>query len=646
MKNISMDIETYSSVDLKTSGVYKYSEAADFQILLFAYSVDGGEVHVVDLMQGETIPPEILDALTDNNVQKWAYNAMFERICLSQYLYGIGKYINPDSWKCTMVWSAYLGLPLALENVGEVLEIKDNKMAEGKRLIRYFSKPCGATKANGGRTRNLPHHDPEKWSAFKAYNRRDVEVETAIQARLSKYPVPDNIWDEYQQDQEINDRGVALDMVLVKNAIAIDKLTHSALMEKMRQLTGLANPNSILQLREWFAKNGITAISLDKDSVKEMLKTQPTGAVREALLLRQQMAKTSVKKYTAMTKCVCADGRTRGMFQFYGANRTGRWAGRLIQLQNLPRNFLPDLEEARGLVRQGNYEALEMLYKSVPDVLSELIRTAFIPKAGCSLLVADFSSIERVVLAWLAGEKWVLNAYNEKQDLYIATASQMFNVPMDKIDKKSPLRHKGKTADLGCGYGGSVGALINMGALEQGLKEKELQPLVNAWREANPNIVRFWWDVGSAALEAVMDGTTTQTHGIKFQYKSKMLFITLPSGRKLAYVKPEIGTNRFDRDCVTYMGVADNRRWERIQSYGAKFVENITQAISRDLLAHAMQTLRNCEIVAHIHDEIVMEADPSISLEAICQQMVRMPKWAKGLELRADGFVTQFYQKD
>jgi len=641
-----MDIETYSSVDLKTSGVYKYSEAADFQILLFAYSVDSGEVHVVDLAQGEKLPPEIIEALNDINIQKWAYNAMFERICLSRHLFGKGKYLKPDSWKCTMVWSAYLGLPLALENVGEVLEFQDQKMAEGKRLIRYFSKPCGPTKANGGRTRNLPCHDMEKWSAFKAYNRRDVEVEIAIQARLSKYPVPDNIWDEYQQDQEINDRGIAIDTVLVKNAIAIDKLSHSALMEKMRKLTGLENPNSILQLRGWFADNGIAAISLDKDAVKEMLKTQPAGAVREALLLRQQMAKTSVKKYTAMTKCVCADGRTRGMFQFYGANRTGRWAGRLIQLQNLPRNFLPDLDEARGLVRQGNYEALEMLYKSIPDVLSELIRTAFIPKAGCSLLVADFSSIERVVLAWLAGEKWVLDAYSANQDLYIATASKMFNVPMDKINKKSPLRHKGKTADLGCGYGGSVGALINMGALEQGLTEKELPALVNAWREANPSIVRFWWAVGNAAMEAVTEGTTAVTHGIKFQYKSKMLFITLPSRRKLAYVKPEIGTNRFDRDCVTYMGIADNRKWERIQSYGAKFVENITQALARDLLAHAMQTLRQYQIVAHIHDELVLEANPSISLGAICQQMVKMPKWAKGLELRADGFVTQFYQKD
>jgi DNA polymerase len=642
VKHLSIDLETYSSADLKKSGVYRYCEAADFEILLFAYSVDGGEVKVVDLKSGETIPQKILDALTDDSIQKWAHNAMFERVCLSRHL---GKQLNSTSWRCTMVWVAYMGMPLSLEGAGAVLGLEKQKLSGGKDLIRYFCKPCKPTKVNGGRKRNLPEHAPDKWTAFKDYNRQDVEVEMAIQERLAKYPVPENIWTEYQQDQEINDRGVAVDMVLVNNAIAVDGRSNAALLEKMRVLTGLSNPNSVSQLQGWLAENGLKMPSLGKDEVAEQLKTAE-GTVREVLILRQQIAKTSVKKYQTMQNCVCRDGRVRGMFQFYGANRTGRWAGRLIQLHNLPRNFIPDLAEARALVRQNNYTALEMLYRSMPDVLSQLIRTAFVPKAGQKLIVADFSSIERVVLAWLSKERWVLEAYNAKQDLYSATASQMFKVPLADIDKKSPLRQRGKVADLACGYGGSVHALINMGALEQGLSEEELKPLVDTWRKANPKIVSFWYAVDRAALEAVTDKTTTETHGIKFSFQSGMLFIRLPSERQLAYVKPRIAINRYDRPCVEYMGIDDVGKWARVQTYGAKLVENIVQAISRDLLANAMATLRHCDIVASVHDEVVLEADPRVSVEAICQQMSRIPPWAARLELRVEGFECDFYRKD
>jgi DNA polymerase len=665
LKKLEIDIETFSSADLKKSGMYKYAEAADFEILLFAYAVDGGEVTVVDLAAGETIPQKILDALTDDNVQKWAHNAAFERVCLSRYLrdmgisldpfadyhhsaavLGLAQFLNPEAWRCSMVWAAYMGMPLALESVGAVLGLEQQKLSSGKDLIRYFCKPCKPTKANGERTRNLPEHAPEKWTAFKEYNAQDVTVEMAIQARLAKFPVPDSVWAEYCQDQEINDRGVALDMDFVKKAIAVDKYSQTALLRKMREITGLDNPNSVAQLSVWFAENGLKLESLDKAAVADALTAEPTEPLKTVLLLRQQLAKSSVKKYQAMESVVCADGRARGMFQFLGANRTGRWAGRLIQLQNVPQNNLKDLEGARELVKQGNFPALDMLYDSVPNVLSELIRTAFVPKSGCKLIVADFAAIERVVLAWFAKERWVLDAYNAKKDLYIATASQMFNIPMEQIDKKDPLRQRGKTADLACGYGGSVGAMINMGALEQGLTEDELQPLVNAWRTANPKIVQFWYAVERAVMEAVSDRTTTQTHGLKFTCQSGMLFITLPSGRRLAYVKPRIGINRFDRECVEYMGVGDNKKWERIQSYGAKFVENIVQAASRDLLANAMQTLRHCEIVAHIHDEVVLECDPRVSLEVICQQMSRSPAWADGLTVRVEGFETQFYKKD
>lgn len=953
MKAISVDIETFSSVDLKKAGVYKYVESSDFEILLFGYSVDGSEVQVADLACGDKLPDEIINALTDPKVTKWAFNAQFERICLSKWL-GLptGQYLDPKSWRCTMVWSAYMGLPLSLEGVGAVLGLEKQKLAEGKDLIRYFCTPCKPTITNGQRTRNLPVHDPARWEQFKAYNRRDVEVEIAIQERLAKFPVPENIWDEFHLDQEINDRGVALDMTLVKQAIKADERIRSELLGRMKELTALDNPNSVQQLKGWLADQGLETDTLGKKVVAELLETAPKP-LDEVLQLRQQLAKSSVKKYQAIENVVCSDNRTRGIFQFYGANRTGRWSGRLLQPQNLPRNSMPDLAQARSLVRSGNVTALEMLYDSVPEVLSELIRTAFIPKPGYKFIVADFSSIERVVLAWLAGEQWVLDAYAARKDLYIATASQMFGVTI--TDKKDPLRQKGKIADLACiaegqlvltdtglipieeitlrhkvwdgkdfvkhdgivfrgekevityegltatkdhlvwiegtpepvrfeyaaasgahllctgnggqairlgedykpgkaveqeleplpdvnamcelrsgsvdkfkqsakrhikglpemltasanttvagqtanccqakmrkpqgrklrklrskrhqvqlpvctrswsldtgefgptrqeagnrqdrqrwplrtrepkiynqkkelwqqknntstgmessrvalcekcgskevssghdegtnhrgrkagssgqtkklenhrrkarlydilnagpnnrftvsnclvhncGYGGSVGALKAMGALEMGLEEEELKPLVTTWRAANSNIVRFWWDIDRAVMKAVRERTTTEAHGLCFSCQSGMLFITLPSKRRLAYVKPRIGTNRFGSDCVTYEGIGRARKWERIESYGPKFVENIVQAISRDLLCYAMQNLKGYPIVMHIHDEIVIEAEKEISTEAICEQMSLIPPWAKGLLLRAEGYECDFYQKD
>lgn len=779
-RTISCDIETFSSYDLSKCGVYKYAGAPDFEILLFAYSVDGGEVNVVDLANGEAIPQEVINAIKDPTVLKWAFNANFERVCLSKYL---GIELSPKSWRCSMVWSAYMGLPLSLEAVGAVLGLEKQKLKEGKELIRYFSIPCNPTKINGERTRNLPCHAPDKWEAFKEYNLRDVEVELAIQEKLSKFPVPENIWDEYKLDQEINDRGVKLDMQLVKNAIIADEQSHSELTNLMKELTDIDNPNSVLQMKEWLADNGMETDSLGKKVVAELLKTapQPLGRVLE---LRQQLAKSSVKKYQAMENCVCDDDRVRGMFQFYGANRTGRAAGRLIQCQNLPQNHLPTLEQARSLLKSGNFKALEMLYDSVPDVLSQLIRTAFVPKDGFKFIVADFTSVERVVLAWLAGEKWVLDAYKAKKDLYIATASQMFKVPIEQIDKKSPLRQKGKVADLACiaegqlvltdkglvpienvklhhklwdgeewvnhegviykgerevityegftatadhlvwvegkmrpihfgiaatsgshlvqtgnggiairlgdtfiaptkmqelennqckarlydiqnagkhhrftvsgklvhncGYGGSVGALKAMGAVDMGLSEDELKPLVTAWRSANPNIVQFWWDVDNAAITAVRDKTIKETHGIKFLYQSGMLFINLPNGRRLVYVKPRIGINQFGSDCVTYEGIGNAKKWERLESYGPKFVENIVQAIARDLLVEAMQrvTKAGFDIILHVHDEIVVEEKDPTKIEKLCDVMSETPKWAKGLVLRADGFVCDFYKKD
>ena len=646
MNSLSIDIESFSSANLQKCGLYKYSEASDFEILLFGYSVDGGAVQVVDLACGEKLPADIIAALTDETVTKWAFNASFERICLSRFI-GLptGEYINPASWRCSMVWAATMGLPLSLEGVGAVLKLDKQKLTEGKDLIKYFCQPCTPTKTNGERTRNYPYHAPDKWSAFKKYNARDVETEMSIQAKLAKYPVPESIWDEYHLDQEINDRGVALDMTLVQEAIAIDGRSRSELTAAMKQLTELDNPNSVQQMKQWLSDNGLETDTLGKKAVAELLKTAPRE-LADVLALRQQLAKSSVKKYQAMENAVCADGRARGMFQFYGANRTGRWAGRLIQMQNLPQNHLVDLAEARALVRGGDFDALEMLYEDVPDTLSQLIRTAFVPRAGAKFIVSDFSAIEARVIAWLAGEDWRTGVFKNGGDIYCASASQMFKVPVEKHGINGHLRQKGKIAELALGYGGSVGALKAMGALDMGLTEEELQPLVTAWRQSNPHIVQFWWNVDRAAMEAVRDKRISVTHGIKFYCQSGMLFIVLPSGRQLAYVKPRIGENQFGGHCITYEGVGGTKKWERLDSYGPKFVENIVQATARDILCYAMQTLRCCSIVMHIHDELVIEADRRMSLDAVCEQMGRTPPWAKELILRADGYETDFYKKD
>ena len=660
IKYLSCDIESFSSVDLKKCGVYKYAESPDFEILLFGVSVDGAKVTVYDLASGDTVPEEIIKAISDDSVIKWAYNASFERICLSVWLrrnypqyfssYSIEEdnvrdYLDPSSWRCSLVWGAYMGLPLSLEGIGKVLKLENQKMAEGKALIRYFCVPCKPTKANGGRTRNLPEHDPVKWSTFIAYNKRDVETEMAIQQKLSKFPVPEFLWEEYHLDQEINDRGIQLDMVLVEQAIAIDERSREELSAKMRQLTALENPNSVQQMKEWLTKHGLEVDCLDKKAVKELLKTAPPE-LAEVLELRRQLAKSSVKKYQAMQNAVCADGRARGMFQFYGANRSGRWAGRLIQLQNLPQNHMTHLEDARRLVRAGDYALLSALYDSVPEVLSELIRTAFVPRDGYKFIVSDFSAIEARVLSFLAGESWRLKVFAENGDIYCASASAMFHVPVEKHGQNAHLRQKGKIAELALGYGGSVGALKSMGALEMGLAEEELQPLVDAWRTSNPNIVQLWWDVDNAVKTTVRQRLDTETHGIRFRYRSGMLFIILPSGRQLCYVKPKMGTNKFGGESVTYEGVGSTKKWERIESYGPKFTENVVQAISRDILMYAMRTLSHCFIVGHVHDELIVECGMDVSLDAVCDQMGRTPPWIEGLNLRADGYETMFYKKD
>ena len=642
MRTLSIDIESYSDVNLSKCGVYKYASSLAFEILLFGYAVDGGDVRVVDLACGEQIPDEILSALSDASVTKWAFNAMFERVCLSNFL---GEWLEPEGWRCTMVWAATLGLPLSLESAGVALGLEKQKLTEGKDLIRYFCVPCKPTKANGGRTRNRPEHDPEKWKRFKAYNLRDVETEMQIQKRLSHFPVPDAIWEEYHLDQEINDRGIGVDMELVRQAIAIDARSRERLTAAMRELTELENPNSVQQMKQWLADQGMETDTLGKKAVAELVKTAPEP-LREVLSLRQQLAKSSVKKYTAMENAVCADSRAHGMFQFYGANRTGRFSGRLIQLQNLPQNHMGDLAEARALVRSGNYEALSMLYEDIPDTLSQLIRTAFVPQNGRKFIVADFSAIEARVIAWFAGERWRLKVFEDGGDIYCASASQMFHVPVEKHGVNGHLRQKGKIAELALGYGGSVGALKSMGALEMGLAEEELQPLVDAWRSSNPMITQFWWDVDRAVKDCIRQRVPTETHGLRFDYRSAMLFITLPSGRRLAYVKPRIGENRFGGESVTYMGVSGTKKWERLESYGPKFVENIVQGTARDILCYAMRTLRNCAIVAHVHDEVIIEADRRMSVAAVCEQMGRTPPWAKGLKLRADGYECEFYQKD
>ncbi len=654
MKTLSLDLETYSSVDLGKSSVYRYVESPDFDILLLGFSTDGSPVQVVDLAQGEQIPPEIIDALSDERVHKWAFNANFERVCLSEWLrrnsYPLHNehystpddpcmgYLDPVGWHCTMVWSAYLGLPLSLKDAGAALGLDKQKLTEGKDLIKYFCAP-----GKDGQ-RHLPADAPDKWSTFKAYNLRDVETEMGIQERLRKYPVPDAVWDQYHLDQQINDRGLAVDMTLVRNAIAIDTQSRKELTSKLQELTMLENPNSVQQMKDWLADNGLETETLGKKQVAELLKTAPEP-LRSVLVLRQQLAKSSVKKYQAMEATVCADGCVRGCFQFYGA-RTGRWAGRNIQLQNLPQNKMPDLEQARAIVRAGDYDGVRMLYDSTPDVLSQLIRTAFVPRSGHTFFVADFSAIEARVIAWLAGEDWRQQVFADGKDIYCASASQMFGVPVERHGINGHLRQKGKIAELALGYGGSVGALKAMGALEMGLQEEELKPLVAAWRTSNPMIVKLWWAVDDAVMTVIRMKSSTATHGIRFTCQSGMLFITLPSGRQLSYVKPRIGENQFGSPAATYMGLSAARQWDRLESYGPKFVENIVQAISRDVLCYAMQTLRCCSIVAHVHDELIIEVDPRMSLEAVCEQMGRTPPWAPGLQLRADGYATDFYKKD
>ncbi|MGN8758835.1 DNA polymerase [Acidaminococcus fermentans] len=662
MKTLSIDIETYSDVNLAKCGIYKYAESPAFEILLFGYAVDGGPVQVVDLAQGESIPEEILDALTDDTVTKWAFNANFERVCLSRHLTDLGRsldpfhdqhplskkcarFLNPAGWKCSMVWSAYLGLPLSLEGVGAVLNLDNQKMKEGRELIRYFCIPCKETKANGGRTRNLPQHALDKWNLFKSYNKRDVEVEMAIQQRLQKYPVPKQVWEEYHLDQEINDRGIAIDLELAKQAVALDAKSRESLMAALKERTGLENPNSVIQMLDWLEQHGLKTDSLGKKNVQELLKTAQEP-LRSVLLLRQKLAKSSVKKYQAMEMTACKDGRARGMFQFYGANRTGRFAGRHIQLQNLPQNHLPDLSEARELVRQGNYEALDLLYDSIPDVLSQLIRTAFVPRAGMKFVVSDFSAIEARVISWLAGERWKSEDFAAGKDIYCSTASQMFGVPVVKHGINGNLRQKGKIAELACGYGGSVGALKAMGALDMGIPEEELGNLVQSWRSANPHIVDFWWQVDGAVKTTIKQRIPVWVNNIRFFCQSGMLFIELPSGRRLSYVKPRIGENRFGGESVTYEGIGATKKWEQLESYGPKFVENIVQGISRDILCYAMQTLRCCAIVGHVHDELIIECPKDTSVDAICEEMGRTPPWAEGLVLRADGYACEFYQKD
>ena len=658
MENLSVDLETFSSVNLGKCGVYKYAESDDFEILLFGYSVDGSEVKVVDLAQGETIPEVVLSALTDETVTKWAFNAQFERVCLSRYLRdkGInvnpgktvkseGLFLNPCSWHCTMIWSATLGLPMSLENVGTVLGLDKQKLTSGKNLIKYFCLPCNPTKVNGGRTRNKYFHDKEKWELFKSYNKRDVEVEMSIQEKLSRFPVPDFLWQEFYLDQTINDRGIEIDPLFVESAIKLDQEVKTHLMDELKHITGLENPNSVLQMRSWLKKHGLEMESLGKKEVAKELKTV-SKELAEVLRLRQQLAKSSVKKYTAMKNAACMDYRERGMFRFYGANRTGRFAGRLVQLQNLPQNHLPDLAEARSLVKQGNVEALEMLYEDIPDTLSQLIRTSFIPRTGLKFIVADFSAIEARVLAWLAGEKWRMRVFAEGKDIYCSSASQMFSVPVEKHGVNGHLRQKGKIAELALGYGGSVGALKAMGALDMGVREDELQPLVDAWRLSNPMVTTLWWDVDRAVKQCVHERISVRTHNIVFTYKSGFLIIKLPSKRCLYYVKPRVEENKYGGESVTYEGVGSTKKWERMESYGPKFVENITQAIARDILLYAMQTLKEYRIVAHVHDEAIIETDKNVSVQSVCELMGRTPPWAEGLVLRADGYECEFYKKD
>lgn len=656
MKKLMIDLETRSDVDISKAGVYRYADSTYFDILLFAYSVDDAPVQVVDLACGESIPDDIIHALVDDSVMKHSFNASFERVCLSVWLHryypdvfrsysipedSVGDYLDPSSWRCSMVASAYLGLPLTLAGVGTALNLEQQKMSEGKALIKYFCVPYDFE--DNVPLFHSPDEAPDKWAVFKAYNKRDVETEMGIETKISRFPVPDFMWEEYILDQEINDRGIQLDLPFVQNAIRIGGTAKEHLTAKLYGLTGLENPNSVQQMKSWLAQHGLKMDSLGKKEVQDMI-GNVSPEIETILKLRQQTSKSSVKKYTAMQTAACSDGRARGMFQFYGANRTGREAGRIIQLQNLPQNHIPDLESARNLVLSGDMEALELLYEDIPDTLSQLIRTAFIPKPGYKFIVADFSAIEARVIAWLAGETWRMDAFARGDDIYCASASRIFGVPVVKHGINGHLRQKGKVAELACGYGGSVGAMKAMGG--SNMTDEELKQIVTDWRQASPHIVQLWWDVESAAIKAVRQKTTAETHGIRFSYESGFLFIELPSGRRLAYVKPRIEENRFGNDSITYFGVGASKRWERMETYSGKLVENIVQGIARDLLFYSMRTLSHCFIVGHIHDEMIIECSQGVSFEAICEQMARTPDWAKGLILRADGYECEFYKKD
>lgn len=644
MKQINIDIETFSSVDLSKAGVYRYSDSPDFEILLFGYAVDMGEVQVIDLASGEKIPEEIIHGLSDPEVLKFAYNAQFERVCLGKYL---GHTLDPASWRCTMVASLYLGLPAGLAAVGTVLGLEKQKLSEGKDLIKYFSVPCKPTKTNGGRTRNLPSDAPDKWATFIRYNRRDVETEMEILTKVSRFPVPDFLWKQYATDQRINDRGIEIDRTLAEQAIRCDEEMRERNLTRAQALTGLENPNSPIQLKDWLAGQGVTVSSLSKKEVAEVLKFS-TGKVKEVLELRQLLAKSSVRKYDAMRTCTCSDGRAHGLLQFYGANRTGRWAGRLVQVQNLPQNHLPDLENARNLVKSGDFELLDMLYDSVPNVLSELIRTAFVPKKGSKFIVADYSAVEARALSWMAGEKWRMEVFEKNGDIYSETAGRMFHCHVVKNGENGHLRQRGKVAELALGYGGSSGAMVAMGAKDMGLSDSEIKDIVDNWRSVNPKIVSLWWEIDKAVVKAVREKTVTKVKCFTFRYESGFLIATLPSGRSLFYVRPRLEPNEYGRDSLTYEGVGEQKHWMRIESYGPKITENLTQAFCRDLLAEAMErlTAAGSQIVMHIHDEVVLEAPMDADLSDACRIMSETPDWAPGLKLNAAGYECMFYQKD
>lgn len=644
MKNLIIDIETYSSEDISKCGVYRYAEAKDFEILLFGYSVDFGEVRVIDLASGEKIPSEIVEAIKSNDVIKTAHNCSFERISLSKYL-GLPEhtYLNPSSWRCSMVYASLLSLPKSLKDLGYILKLDKQKLEEGKDLIKYFSVPCKPTKSNNFRTRNLASDDPNKWETFKAYNKRDVETECEIIKRLSNHPLPSFIWKEYAESEAINDRGVLIDDSLVDNAIEISNKTSLILKNTLQKLTNLENPNSVMQLKSWLKEQGLEVEDLGKKNVENILKSGPSELINLVLALRLQTSKSSIKKYEAINNCKCSDFRVRGMFQFVGASRTGRFASKFVQLQNLKRNNLKELDDVRELVKRGDIEALNLLYDDIPDVLSQLIRTAFIPKENHKFIVADFSAIEARVLAWYAGETWVLEAFKNGEDIYCATASKMYGVPVVKHGINGELRQKGKQATLSCGYGGSVGALKAMGALDAGLKEEELQELVDTWRNANPHIVKFWWDVDKALKKAYLDRVTVTLNNLMFNYKGSIMYITLPSGRSIAYVRFRVRED----GSITYEGKLSNtNKWGEIESYGPKFVENIVQATARDILCNSIHNLKDYQIVMHIHDEVVIEASKDTKLEQVTSLMSKSPSWAKDLLLRADGYECDFYQKD